>query len=397
MSEAHATQPDPRRGQADTRSGGETTSATTRTSVREDDHLRVGAVEREAAQERLRDAVVHDLLTLDEYGQRLEIAMTAKTRGDLRSALVDLPEPDEAPFAQDDDAEDAGTANLGSQQAVRAAPERKLIVGVMGGDEATGRWRPGSTTTAIGVMGGAKLDLRRAEFDGDVLTINAVAAMGGVEIIVPDGVEVTLSGFAFMGGRSAKVSGTIDPAAPIVHVNGYAVMGGVDIRNPTQRERKRAERDGDPPPAEIPLRPEGYRRTRSRQGAAARQHPASRVSNLLGRALGPALMVAALALPVSWIATSDEVAGAVFGSNETAITTQDIADGNDTVALPVLFGSVELTVPEGVRVERDGIVIFGDTACPACANLAAGEDVPTVTVRSFGGFGSVEIVRGPAR
>jgi hypothetical protein len=52
-------------------------------------------------------------------------------------------------------------------------------------------------------------------------------------------------------------------------------------------------------------------------------------------------------------------------------------------------------VPQGVNVERDGVVVFGSTSCePACAAAAA--DAPTVQVRAFGAFGSVQVSQLPA-
>ncbi len=50
-------------------------------------------------------------------------------------------------------------------------------------------------------MGGGSLDLRGVEFSGDELTLVAVAVMGGIDVYVPDSVEVQLDDFALMGGN----------------------------------------------------------------------------------------------------------------------------------------------------------------------------------------------------
>lgn len=362
-----------------------------------DENLTISAIERELAQERLREAVVSGALSLDEYGDRLEQAMSATTRRQLREAVDGLPESDFSEADLQDSGEPARVA--------RPAPTRNMVIGVMGGDEAKGRWRPAPTTTAVGVMGGADLDLRYAEFDGDVLTINAFALMGGVEIVVPDGVEVTMSGLAFMGGRTCKVHGGVDPAAPIVHVRAYALMGGVDVRQANRRERKREERDGTGLVANAtPLRggstaSSAYRRPPVKSGQALGQtrervRQASERSNMLGRLFGGLLVAAALALPASWIVSSDDVAATVFGSNDTTVSAQELEDGSGsyTVTAAPLFGSVVVEVPEGVVVERDGFVIFGSTECVDCRQTTA-EDPPTVTIRSMGAFGSVEITQ----
>lgn len=72
----------------------------------------------------------------------------------------------------------------------------------MGGSARKGNWRIEGQTTAIAVMGGCHLDLREAELEGARVTINAFAVMGGINVFVPDDVELDVSGFSFMGGRN---------------------------------------------------------------------------------------------------------------------------------------------------------------------------------------------------
>ena len=54
-------------------------------------------------------------------------------------------------------------------------------------------------------MGGCDMDLRRAEIEGPEVEITAVVFWGGVNIIVPEGFDVELQGFSFMGGRELKL------------------------------------------------------------------------------------------------------------------------------------------------------------------------------------------------
>ena len=75
----------------------------------------------------------------------------------------------------------------------------KWVLSLMGGAEKTGRWRVGERLTTVAVMGGNDIDLRHAEIDADEVTIVAVAVMGGMDIYLPDTVDVQVGGFAFMG------------------------------------------------------------------------------------------------------------------------------------------------------------------------------------------------------
>ena len=58
--------------------------------------------------------------------------------------------------------------------------------------------------------------------DGDP----SLLADGGSNIVVPSGVQVELSGFAFMGGNRLRLEDTPTPpaGAPVVRVPAYSVM-----------------------------------------------------------------------------------------------------------------------------------------------------------------------------
>ncbi|MFN7531099.1 MAG: hypothetical protein ACK5T7_08340, partial [Gemmatimonas sp.] len=57
-----------------------------------------------------------------------------------------------------------------------------------------------------------------------------VAFMGGVDLVLPEGVRLEVVGAAFLGGFEYKAGAAVeDPDAPLVRVSGAAIMGGVDI------------------------------------------------------------------------------------------------------------------------------------------------------------------------
>jgi hypothetical protein len=64
-----------------------------------------------------------------------------------------------------------------------------------------------------------------------------VALVGGIDVIVSNGVEVDLSGFAVMGANEGP--GGSRPrhrGAPVVRVRAYSLMGGVNVkRNPASK------------------------------------------------------------------------------------------------------------------------------------------------------------------
>src|SRR4249920_2498994 len=62
-----------------------------------DDHIRVSDADRDRVTARLREHFAEGRLTQDELDERVSAALNAKTFGDLRPLMADLPEPVPAP------------------------------------------------------------------------------------------------------------------------------------------------------------------------------------------------------------------------------------------------------------------------------------------------------------
>src|ERR1019366_4914031 len=83
---------------------------------------------------------------------------------------------------------------------------------------------------------GCDMDLRHAEIDGPEIVITAFAFWGGIKIIVPEGFDVELAGFSFMGGRDLRLRKVpLIPGSPRIFIRGFAVMGGIDVRSRPSR------------------------------------------------------------------------------------------------------------------------------------------------------------------
>lgn len=78
------------------------------------------------------------------------------------------------------------------------------------------------------IFGGVTLDLKNAAFTGDV-AIDATAVFGGIDILVPEQVNVRVHKVSIFGGtsnaRRAKLEGV-----PTIYVNTVCMFGGVDIK-----------------------------------------------------------------------------------------------------------------------------------------------------------------------
>jgi hypothetical protein len=195
--------------------------------------MRVSDSDRERAADVLREAAGHGRITMDELDERLELAYAAKTYADLAAVTRDLPGPAQAPSA----VRPAMTGRIGG------TPRSKFSVAIMSGARRMGRWVVPRNYVGVAVMGGIELDLREAQFSEPEVTIHAYTLMGGIEITVPEDVDVDVSGFAFMGGFDHNASGPGVPGAPRVRILGFALMGGVDVRRKPQKAIKNAPVD----------------------------------------------------------------------------------------------------------------------------------------------------------
>ena len=187
---------------------------------------RVADADRDRTITALREHVVEGRLTLDEFSERVGLALEAKTRGDLDHVMADLPTPP-----------------MSKEPGISARKPRRWHVAVMSGHSTKGRWRIGGKTNVVAVMGGCDLDLRRAEIDGPEVEITAVAFWGGVKIIVPEGFDVELRGFSFMGGRTMRLRDVPRvPGSPRIIVRAFSCMAGIEIRSRPNRSGREIAR-----------------------------------------------------------------------------------------------------------------------------------------------------------
>lgn len=193
---------------------------------------------RERAATALSEAFSADELSLEEFEQRVDQCYRVSTVRELESLFEDLPVSPRLPGPGQ--AQDASPASRpggapGSAGGMVLRGERKardLVVGVMSGVGRKGAWTPARDTWAVAVMGGVELDFRTARFPTGETTVNVLAVMGGVEIVVPPGLRVECSGLPLMGGfdrLDQDGDGSHVPGA-VLRIRGLALMGGVEVR-----------------------------------------------------------------------------------------------------------------------------------------------------------------------
>ncbi|MBT2376273.1 DUF1707 and DUF2154 domain-containing protein [Streptomyces sp. ISL-111] len=187
------------------------------------DSIRASDADRDRTADILREAMAEGRLTADEHAERVDLVYRAKTVGELQPLVRDLPaassgaasRPAPQPYAYGPEPHDGPTDNL---VAVFSSATRK------------GRWRVGPRTNAFSLFGSVEIDLTEALFSQRLTVINATSIFGSVEIRVPENVTLRGSGTGVLGSFEIRTLESVDPEAPVVVVNGYAVLGSVEAK-----------------------------------------------------------------------------------------------------------------------------------------------------------------------
>jgi hypothetical protein len=197
--------------------------------------LRISDDDRHKVAEVLREAAGEGRIDFEELDQRLEATYAARTYADLVPITLDLPVQASAPLPVHPVA-----PSTPSPVVAGAAHEKHLAI--LSGVERKGVWVVPQHLTVNCFMGGADLDLRRAQFAARevVITINAV--MGGADIKVNPQTQVIMEGTGILGGYSGPSEATppeLDTNSPVVRIRGFALMGGVSVsRRPAPGDKK---------------------------------------------------------------------------------------------------------------------------------------------------------------
>lgn len=200
--------------------------------------------------ERLRNQVIdqlstsysHDVLSQEEFEERVETATAAGSHAELRALIIDLPVPAPNQENQDANLQDYHLSHESDpqQRSINRSgvDDERTLLAFFSGTERRGVWHPPRKLNTIAVFGGSDIDLRDAMIPAEGMRIVAFALFGGVDIVVPEGVRVSVDGIGIFGGFGGTEYAAPDAAnSPVIKVEGVALFGGVEVR--VKRRRKR--------------------------------------------------------------------------------------------------------------------------------------------------------------
>ncbi len=159
----------------------------------------------------LNEAAGDGRLTLGEHSERAERAYAARTLGELAELTTDLAVPSAQPIRLDG---------------------RKPIAGIFGRERRDGRWVVPDRLGVTAIFGEVVLDLREAVLQSRRITVIATVLGGTVQLIVPDGVAVEVTGSNALRSKSQNGPTPRLPETPVIEVRTISLAGRVKVVRP---------------------------------------------------------------------------------------------------------------------------------------------------------------------
>ncbi|GHC93069.1 hypothetical protein GCM10007079_42010 [Nocardiopsis terrae] len=175
--------------------------------------MRASNSDRERVSEVLRAAVTDGRLDMEEFEERLNRAQEARTLGELPAITADLLPPEEQPVRIDSEPMVSWFTTLTRR----------------------GRWVALPDEQAGAVVGRTEIDMRQALLTHSHHRMTVSTFLGRVVIDVPEGVEVRIRGWSFLGRRSTNARRSTMSDPPVLEIDGFCLFGTVRVRAPRRR------------------------------------------------------------------------------------------------------------------------------------------------------------------
>jgi hypothetical protein len=185
--------------------------------------LRASDADRERVFVLLSEAAADGRLTLEEHAERAERAHAARTLGELTGLTTDLAAPAAQPIRLD---------------------SRRAVSGVFGRERRDGRWVVPASFPVTAIFGEVVLDLRGALLQSQHTVVYATVIGGHLELIVPEGVAVQVSGRSVLSRQVVRGSPPPTAGQPVIEIRAVTVGGTIRATTPRRSRWRTALRRG---------------------------------------------------------------------------------------------------------------------------------------------------------
>jgi len=174
--------------------------------------LRVSDAEREHVVSVLQKAIGHGMLSLEEFTERTDIALAARTRGELNAVLVDL----------------QGVRHPDGQGAMREEPVE--LRSNMSSLKRDGKWQVPQSMVITNRLGSTDLDFTEAVIDHAEVSIQLNVSGGSVKLLLPERASVDTNDVKVMAGSVKDKNKGGGSGRPRFVLSGFVTAGSLTIR-----------------------------------------------------------------------------------------------------------------------------------------------------------------------
>jgi hypothetical protein len=180
--------------------------------------LRASDSDRDRVVAMLGEALADGRISHEEHAERMPLALSARTLGELAALTRDLAAPEHQPLRLD-----------GGQ------PVTALFTGA----HRSGRWVVPPALTCVATFGEVVLDFTEAILQDRHVVVTVYALFGKVRLIVPAGVEVVMSGNNILGRQRGGTARRVPTSSdiPVIEVRGQVAASEVLARTPPRPRR----------------------------------------------------------------------------------------------------------------------------------------------------------------
>jgi len=182
---------------------------------------------RKEVEERLQWCYAHNHISIETLESRLEKLHSTDDKMAIIALVEDLPGPEQNTSKeeeQDDRWYHSGTGKKGEN-----------YFSLLGSNARKGKWDVPEKLEVCAILGSQLLDFREARFPKKTVRIQACAIMGSVDMKFPVGVQVSTSGFPFLGSIDNRVESD-SSGGPRIEVEGFAMMGSISATTPKKKK-----------------------------------------------------------------------------------------------------------------------------------------------------------------
>jgi hypothetical protein len=159
------------------------------------------------------------MLTLDEFSDRMDATLAARTRGELSAVVADLPDVQHA-------------VGRGQVPLPSSAPALPIKV-TMSHIHRSGNWKVPEHLALKTRFSDVKLDLTQADVRTAVVTVDVDDVCSSTDIVVPDDFTVDINDLRCLGSSAHSRATTAPPAGRVhVIVRGNVRFGSLTVKHP---------------------------------------------------------------------------------------------------------------------------------------------------------------------